>query len=518
MENINIDPKNRWTVRERKLISWIALILGSAALIFFVAILIPKIARNEQHFTPVPIPETVGINAQDTFQFTLSPDNQWILYFENKYPYLDQYNLMAYDTVNNKKFAIDTGDIFSGLIRVSMQNDCWSKDSHYCVLPVGKPFNDPTILSEPRAMDTPADAPWLLGSQLVESEFADANSGVAVGYINNAPDILIDFTGPNGPILKKQYFNSKQVQASNTNGTAPVQTNRLTFDQISPNGFGCSDCSVTASKEKVFGNNSHGYELVSPDGRFIAKQISQGDGIVTPPDLYITDTKTGNDYLVAPNVYYDMHFTSDSARLYYYGCKTGGACDGLSDPLFYVDLVETLGSNNKMTSNNNEVPEIPAPLHTSNEQFRDLAKIQKSENDEQQAVLKAHYDLLTEEFKTPQKIIGTNVARIFTEHYRPVIMINDENPGVPQYNEDLIQSLIGKKVTIVLPSFQEFSKKYGGADMYDTNNNDGRMWIGGANDEEVYSGPIPTDPVYKKYIWTSYAKVYYNGKLLVDGK
>ena len=515
MENTPVLHDDQKKSGERKLFFWIFWGLGLLALLFF--IVIPKL---KPHFVPIPISQTAGMNANAEFQFTLSPDNRWILYFEQKYPYYDQYNLIAFDTVSNKKFTIDTGDISTVGLQMQIQNNCWSKDSHYCVLPIPKSSQDPTILEREKSVVTLSpQSPWLTGNQLGESQFAD--TGGVVGYINNAPDILIDFTNPVGPILKKQYFDYRLVDMTYRNQNIPFQNNRLIFDQISYGGFDCSDCSGLVNKEKDFGGNSHGREYTSPDGRFVAQEISHGNssGFFTPPDLYITDTKTGSKNFITHNVYYDMHFTSDSNGLYFYGCKNGGACNPETENLFFVDLTKKTKTNN----NTNESPIVTS--HTQEERGRDLGAIMQKEKEAQKAVLKAHYDLLQEEFRVPQKIIGINGVRLITEHYRRILLINnlDNMPGSglekDQKLETLVKSLIGKKVTIVLQPFDEFKKTYDGGiypdgrDKYDIGFFGTEVWVYDANGKEVIHVSTPVDPTYKKYIGTSYADVY-NGSVL----
>ena len=256
-------PESQWKDSENKIIFWILFCFG--LVILFVFVFIPQF---KPHFISVPLSQTVGIKANSEFQFTLSPNNRWILYFENKYPYDDRYNLIVFDVLNNKKFLIDNGE--ENYFGQWMHNDCWTTDSRYCIM---------------------------------------SNEKIIKGTYNTA----INFTDLNNPIFTKESIDYKDV---------------LT----------CSDCGNFIDKEKNFGGNNHGREYSSPDGRYIAQEISYGRDIVTPPDLYINDTKTGNKTFIASNVYYDVHFTSDSKGFYYYGCKQGGACNNQIDHLFYVDL------------------------------------------------------------------------------------------------------------------------------------------------------------------------------------
>lgn len=328
-------PESQRKNSERKLILWVLLGIGLIALIFFVII-----SKFKSHFVSIPISQTAGINTSVEFQFTLSPNNRWILYFEQKYPYYDQYNLIAFDTINNKKFTIDSGNVNTAQLQLQIQNNCWSKDSKYCVLPVPLSVNEIKnewrLASYENTYGTKA-IPWTNSKQLTKSQFT--NEEKSVGYLNNAPDIIIDFSNEQtGPVIKNQYFDSFLGDFSARGHLNKYKNDRLTFDQISSDGFICSDCDSVVNKEKDFGGNSHGSEYTSPDGRYIAQEISHDNGFVSPSDLYIKDTKTGNKTFIAHNVYYDVHFTSDSNRLYYYGCKIGGACDVKTDHLFYINF------------------------------------------------------------------------------------------------------------------------------------------------------------------------------------
>ena len=124
MENIpTVLEKSVRTKKERKLLILIPIILSIIAISFFVII-----SNMKSNFISVPLSQTVGINVSQDFSFTLSPNGRWIVYFEEKYPYYDQFNLFAFDTLNNKKFAIDVGDVNTGALQLQIKNNCWSKD------------------------------------------------------------------------------------------------------------------------------------------------------------------------------------------------------------------------------------------------------------------------------------------------------------------------------------------------------------------------------------------------------
>ena len=132
---------------------------------------------------------------------------------------------------------------------------------------------------------------------------------------------------------------------------------------------------------------------------------------------------------------------------------------------------------------------------------------------EKNKIPKAHYDFLTQEFKMPQKIIGTNGPQLVTENHILITFIND--PNILNYQQQaeakkLADSLVDKKVTLVLPSFEEFVKKYNygpilGSPEVDAFNVKGQV---------ISRGSSPLDPVYKQYIGMVYASVFYNGVLI----
>lgn len=214
----------------------------------------------------VQLPQTIGIRTDSDFQFTLSPNNNWIVYFEVVDDYKEIYNFVAIDTLKQKKYVIE--DLGLKIFRqpeLFIKNACWSMDSRYCVMQ----------------------------------------------DINGGPDVIIDFNSGE-PVVKREDFNN-----------------------LDSKGFTCSDCGNLFDKYKTFGNNKHGAEYVSPNGNFIAQTISRGQGFVTPPNLYITEKGNKRKVLVDQNVYYDVHFTSDSSRLYYTSCENDCA---RTNYLNYVDL------------------------------------------------------------------------------------------------------------------------------------------------------------------------------------
>jgi hypothetical protein len=59
---------------------------------------------------------------------------------------------------------------------------------------------------------------------------------------------------------------------------------------------------------------------------------------VTSSRLYVVDVQTRKLTAVAQNVYYDVHWTAKPERLYFYKCKTAGACGKPEDHLYSAQI------------------------------------------------------------------------------------------------------------------------------------------------------------------------------------
>lgn len=422
-----------WTSRQRRIfIIFLSLFIMLAVFLFII------FSVKKESYKPIPIFQTVGMKASSEFQFTLSPDNQWIIYLEEIFPYYDRHNIIAYNIFDDKKYTITVGERDSQLLRFGLQNKCWTSDSKYC-------------------------------------------------FLQNEVYGRIDFAG------SEPKFSEGLIEAQN-----------LT----------CSDCGNSTTNEK-FSDGGHGRQLISPDGRFIAEQISYGDGFVSPPKLYLRDTENNSKTFIASNVYYDMHFSSDSAKLYYYGCEFGGGCDQYKDHLFFISL-----NDDHRSSEQNQLKKAASsnyPKHTAEEAFEALEKINKEENNIKEATIRAHYDLLVEEFKQPQKIVGLQSNRLVTEDYYELALVWDvvlqDNVSVALSN--FVETLIGEEAMVVMPSYEEFVKTYDGADKFQDYRGQ-TLYIHDGQGQEIKTVPRPTDPTYKKYMGIVRAQVYYEGELLND--
>jgi len=280
------------------------------------------------------------------FYVTISPDNKYLLYFSksgkvNSFGYdEDDYNLNAIDLKSNKKFIIDKQDIFGGQLAIAFSRECWSTDSRFCVLPVGHPIKELPSGSEWQTKENFIEmyksqpsikVTWLDGTLLAKDVLNEKDQ--SVGLLNNAPDIIIDFTGQK-PSLIKQYFNVSKYDISKKSSV------RKTFDSLTNGIFTCSDCGTNIILEKKIDSNHHSDEYYSPNNLYVASLVTKeiSGTFVSSPKLYIERLSDHKKIFVGENVY-KLIWTSDSNSIYVYKCESGGACGSSSaDAIYKVDL------------------------------------------------------------------------------------------------------------------------------------------------------------------------------------
>ncbi|MBP9837044.1 MAG: hypothetical protein KBC78_04405 [Candidatus Pacebacteria bacterium] len=438
MDQEQISAEGIWTKRQRNILLifvFLAVLVGA-----FLLLILPKL---KTHYIPVPVYQTIGLPSNNHFQFTISPDDNWIVYLDEVYPYYDRHNIVVYSIPNDKKWTLVLSERDSELVRFGLSNNCWTIDSKICVL-------------------------------------------------KNEVSGHVDFSG-----------------------TEP----KFSLGEINVNQFTCSDCEISESTD-YFSDFSDGSrkKFISPDGRFIAETVSHGTGFVSPPKLYITDTQNNSKVFIASNVYYDMHFTSDSKRLYYYACKYGGGCDKYKDHLFYIDLEKNTSHRSLIPYDKNINPGTYYPQYTIEEETAALDLIYSEELAVKNDTLRFHYDLFVETFEKPQKIIGLQGNRLVTEdYYQLALSWNTVLPDpVSVELSNLVESLIGEEVTVAMPSYEEFIKIYKGADKYDHTVQGETLWIHDGDGKEIKTVDVPADKVYNKKIGIINADIYYKGELLND--
>jgi len=187
---------------DKKRISSILIIL------VILAILVLLSGCKSTKYNIKPLEGTDDFDAGSSFQFTISPDNRWMVYNQDVFsPFEAGLIILNLNDKKKTRFNItmeEAAELTLG------GNACWSEDSKYCV-----------ILSP------------------------------ETGYssIGLYPEMIIDVSNPNKPKLIRQQSTIYEEQKS-----------YLKYSDISQGRFTCSDCYNKASEEgllKTYIDESH---------------------------------------------------------------------------------------------------------------------------------------------------------------------------------------------------------------------------------------------------------------------
>lgn len=242
--------------------------------------------------------------------FTVSPDGNFIIFVtaDHNDPAQIKYNVALLNLKNQTKITLASTTYNSknyngllwapqevgGFITYLRENrNCWTANSLFCVLPP---------------------------------------------YLSQIPAYVVDLRNPSAPRYTAQNEHGSI-------GPSTITYKSLVKDQ-NLTKFTCSDCETRSgnivqkyiTQLPTFGRNPHiKYITPSPDGKYIAYQVSYGKEFVSSPDLYIFSTSDGKVRFATDSVYYHMQWSPDSHRLYFHRCKSGGQC-GTTDAINYLEL------------------------------------------------------------------------------------------------------------------------------------------------------------------------------------
>ncbi|MDY7035718.1 MAG: hypothetical protein SV375_06105 [Thermodesulfobacteriota bacterium] len=156
-------------------------------------------------------------------------------------------------------------------------------------------------------------------------------------YINEENLLFIDFNNRDGfnivsPDKKRIYFQKSPKKMISTLYELDITTGtkrRLT-------SFGPRFPYFSTLIEKM---------QISPNNRYIALQVSFGSLFGThlgnlSSKLYVINLHSKKVHFIADTVYNDVHWSSDSERLYFFKCETGGCCGrDPRDHIYFVELI-----------------------------------------------------------------------------------------------------------------------------------------------------------------------------------
>lgn len=310
-----------------------------------------------------PIPETVGLRGRRPFQFSISPNDRWLLFFFRdlqqqagnmdfkQSPHYLYGNLRILDLVTRKHFKFTVTE--SEVDFLIINNDCWSSDSLFCVLPPPGDQksrncliidftdpNNPTLIKRvgPTYSLDPTYLNIIENAEFTCSDCYDQrNDGEFLRkYVSKKNLLFIDFQNRDGfnivsPDRKRIYFQKsprKMISTLYELDIASGKKRRLT-------SFGPRFPFFSTLIEKM---------QISPNNKYLAFQVSLGSFFGThfgssSPKLYVINLHSKKVRFIADTVYNDVHWSSDSERLYFFKCETGGCCGrDLKDHLYFVNL------------------------------------------------------------------------------------------------------------------------------------------------------------------------------------
>ena len=291
-----------------------------------------------QHKKIIPLPETRGIETDQNFNFTISPNGQELLFITKKG---NQYRLVALNLIDHsvQQHPLNEEDYTS--LMVDLSNDCWSQDSRYCIAPLPGSKNIYATVSPEWVIDFSESSRL----QITHKELAIASRAYSDFQ---QPFTCSDCFWESEPHDKNGVRTRYSSGVHDPSVMSPDQ--RWVYQARSENNDSATiyvTDTVSTTVKKLLRINSPRFLLfsnrgkvtidrlrLSPSGRYLAFQVTYELGWIDIPTLYILNVKTRALILIAENVYHDVHWTANPERLYFYKCKRGGACGGSEDHLY----------------------------------------------------------------------------------------------------------------------------------------------------------------------------------------
>lgn len=331
-------------------------------LLLFISLIYGCYLFKRPSFKLNPLPETFGLHGRPSFQFSISPNDRWLLFFYRDIyqqpgnldlkdtPHYLYGHVRILDLVTRKvfKFTVTEPEVSFMIIN----NDCWSSDSLFCVLPPPPDIRYKNCL----VIDfTDPDNPLLI--KRVKPKYSIESKYMNI--IESAEFTCSDcYDQRNDKEFLRKYIGGKNllfIGFENRSGFNIVSPDRKRiYFQKSPKKMITTlyELDITTGKKRrltSFGPRFPYFSAViekmqlSPDNKYLALQVSFGSTFGThfghfSPKLYVINLQSKKVRFIAKTVYYDVHWSSDSQRLYFFKCKEAGCCG--SDPGDHIYFVE----------------------------------------------------------------------------------------------------------------------------------------------------------------------------------
>ena len=282
------------------------------------------------------IAQTRGFQSRSAFHFTVSPDDHWLVYFENLTP--EQVGTRDNEYGNLRVLDLRSAALHRMTIAekqgpegLTHGDASWAPDSSYCVLP-------------------PPDYIRWVPERGILIDFGDpANIAVKTTQVKYGKDRGVEVGGENyalpehytcsdcTPHLNDVELMKKHVDAKHLHwGDVPINRNDNAEQIVSSDGtkiyyqkgwqtdeVALYELDIASGKERELTAHKGDCACLdrlrpSPDGKKLAYQLTTGCDFVSMPKVFVIDLVKHNRQEVAIASGGTMHWTSTSDRLYFY--------------------------------------------------------------------------------------------------------------------------------------------------------------------------------------------------------
>lgn len=282
---------------------------------------------------------TQGIEPSSAFNFTISPNDRWLVYFQGVTP--EEVGTRHNRFGNLRVLDLRSGQVLALLIpnnaapdRLVQAEAPWTIDNSSCILPppstfpfepqlaICIDFSDAANISASPARVTHGDKAGVEGKRELAIKPQDMTCSDCSPHLNDVK-------------LLKKHVDSKHLTFGdlswNLNGNA---SQVVSFDGTKifyQEGRGTSETTLVEldiASGVVRALTSHKGDCAtidrlrpSPDGRMLAYQLTTGCDFVGPSPVFVLDLETRDRRQVGTSSGGTMHWTSTSDRLFYYRSK-----------------------------------------------------------------------------------------------------------------------------------------------------------------------------------------------------
>lgn len=272
-----------------------------------------KTVEVKSNFNPILLDETLNIDTSPEFNFTISPNDKWLLFLKYQRSNGD-YELCLFDLEKNKLHSFN--DI-KGSIAVNILENKWSKDNRYFIVDSPR-SNAPYLIVDMNDPDNPETIYNYMfkENRVTHEQLHIAEYTCADCYDRSQREIDLYGKAIISSDRKKLYY----AKGNGTTAVSICEYDRATSNEIKLTSLN--------AKRNMFGTPCIQVQLrLSPNQRFLAYEVEfhscnggwlQG-GI---PELSVVDLNNKKNYILKKDFHSrTAHWNARSDRLYFIAGK-----------------------------------------------------------------------------------------------------------------------------------------------------------------------------------------------------